>query len=432
MVGGSPSRWLARTARTLAGILVTSCGVLAQDSVPSPLSLDEAVRLALERNPRLQSARLSVDMSNADRVTARTLRNPVVTFDSVGRPPGTTPLVDDHEYVVRAEQELEFGGRRRHRVAAADAAAQATTHGAEDERRRLVLDVRKAYFLVVLARADLEVAQSTLTEMEQVTALNQARLAQGEISGTELRRTQVERLRFVDDVFASEITLLNARAALLALLGVRDLSQPVEVTDTLTITPAAMALAPDARLGLESMRQQAVANRPDLRAAADRTLAAQAEERLEHAFRLPTVTVGSGYSHLNGLNTVALSLAVSLPVFNRNAGGIARASAAALRAESERASLATAIALDVQQAANTVDVSRLRVAAIERDFLTPAREVRDIMVASYRLGDADLIDLLDAQRSYRDVQRAYNRALFDRQVSLIELASAISAPENRP
>jgi outer membrane protein TolC len=45
-------------------------------------------------------------------------------------------------------------------------------------------------------------------------------------------------------------------------------------------------------------------------------------------------------------------------------------------------------------------------------------------LASYRLGSANLIDFLDAQRAFRDTLRTYNRALYDQRVSLFQLASA--------
>ena len=87
--------------------------------------------------------------------------------------------------------------------------------------------------------------------------------------------------------------------------------------------------------------------------------------------------------------------------------------------------------LDVQRALNAVDTNRARVEYIEREYLTNAQESRDIVLASYRLGVANLIDFLDAQRAFRDTQRIYNRALFDQRVSLFELAAAVGRPESR-
>jgi cobalt-zinc-cadmium efflux system outer membrane protein len=88
------------------------------------------------------------------------------------------------------------------------------------------------------------------------------------------------------------------------------------------------------------------------------------------------------------------------------------------------AATATEVLLDVQQAANAVAVSRERVAYIEREYLSPSRESRDIVLASYRVGAADLIDFLDAQRAFRDTLRTYNRALYEQRLAIFQLAAA--------
>ena len=49
-----------------------------------------------------------------------------------------------------------------------------------------------------LAQADGEVATAALNELERVIGLTEVRFDAGEVAGTELRRLQVERLRFVD------------------------------------------------------------------------------------------------------------------------------------------------------------------------------------------------------------------------------------------
>jgi cobalt-zinc-cadmium efflux system outer membrane protein len=121
-----------------------------------------------------------------------------------------------------------------------------------------------------------------------------------------------------------------------------------------------------------------------------------------------------------------------LPFFNRNEGGIARAEAERRAADARLASTTLAVRLDVQRALNAVETNRARVDYIEREYLTNAQESRDIVLASYRLGVANLIDFLDAQRAFRDTQRIYNRALFDQRVSVFELAAADGRPEAPP
>jgi outer membrane protein TolC len=47
------------------------------------------------------------------------------------------------------------------------------------------------------------------------------------------------------------------------------------------------------------------------------------------------------------------------------------------------------------------------------------------VTASYRLGEANLIDLLDAERAYRETRRIHNQALYEYRISLYELAAAV-------
>ena len=179
------------------------------------------------------------------------------------------------------------------------------------------------------------------------------------------------------------------------------------------------------------MTVQAATARPDVAAATGEVARATTETRLQRALRTPAPTLGAGYKHNGGNDTFVFGVTIPLPLFNRNAGTIARAEAERRGAENRAQSVLLGVNLDVQQAVNTVDVSRARVEYIERDALKNAQETRDIILASYRAGAITLIDFLDAQRAYRDTLRSYNRAVFDYRISLFQLETAVGAPPVR-
>lgn len=404
--------------------------------VPARLSLDDALRIASERNPLLASARNRVEVAEADRLTARARPNPAFTFESGNYPLFESPRPaygNNHELTLRVDQEIETSGRRRLRTEAADVGIGAAKSLLQDQQRVLDFEVRRAYFAVVLARADFDVAKVALDEIDQVLRLNQARFEQGEISGGEVRRVQVERLRFVDDSFNAQLALRNARSALLALVNAPDLGVEFEVTEALAVAPPALGAA-SVVLDATTLSQQALAQRPDLQAAQRSLERADTQTQLQRAISSPNITAGGGYRNDFGTNAVVFGVTVPLPLSNRNQGGIARAEAERRQAEHAAAAIATAVLLDVQQAINASDISRQRVEYIEREYLKPARESRDIVLASYRLGSADLIDYLDAQRAFRDTLRTYNRALYDQRVSQFQLAAATatSTPKVTP
>jgi outer membrane protein, heavy metal efflux system len=426
---------MRKLAVCVAVCLASTAPAIAQNRVvPEQLTLAEALRVASERNPLYAAARNAVEAAEAQRIDASRRPNPAFTLDSVGRPLGqATPLPDDHEYLFRIDQELETGGRRRLRTQVADAAIDVAKADAANQLRQVELDVRRAYFQAVLAKADREVAEISLKEIDDVIALIKARFSSGETSGAELRRVQVERLRFVDDVFASELALRNSKSALLALLNAPNLSEdfdPIERLEGPTGEGAALvaAIVPSALLDKNLALQQASAGRPDVLAARNNETRADTETRLQRALRTPNITVGGGYSHISGLNTVAFGATVPIPIFNRNQGAVLRAEAERRAAANRTAAAVAQASLDVQQAQNAVGINNARVAYIEREYLKNAAEARDIVLASYRLGSANLIDFLDAQRSFRDTVRTYNRALFDQRVSIFQLQAAVGAP----
>ena len=410
-------------------------------TIPEQLTLSQALAIALERNPGLAAVRNDVDIAAATQLDLRRRLNPALTVDSAGFPLGqdNRPAVfNNQELTIRVDQEIETAGRRSLRTQAAESGIEAARARVDDARRLLTLDVQRVYFQAVLATADRDVARASLEEIDRAIGLNRSRFEQGEISGGDLRRLQVERLRFVDDVFAAELALRNARSALLALMNVTGLGQPFEVTEPLAAnpvptSPTAPVVVSAVLLGTigvqgPSLAADAIARRPDVIAAQREVLRADTETRLQRALRTPNLTVGGGYQRDFGTNAVVFGATLPLPFFNRNQGGVARADAERQQAASRARAIELTVRLDVQQAVNALDVNRERVQYIEREYLTTARESRDIVLASYKLGAADLIDFLDAQRAFRDTVRTYNRALYEQRISIFELAAATAVP----
>ena len=213
------------------------------------------------------------------------------------RQPGSS-FLNSQELEFRLEQEFETGGRRARRVEGAQFGVESASAELRDRWRQIQLDVRRAYLLVVLAKADHDVATLTLNDIDQLITINKARLAQGEISGVEMRRLQVERFRFADDRFSAELALKNARGELLALLNITPLDQAFETTDSLAVEAAPPAVPPTAAatagatsLGTSPWFAIALASRPDLEAVRRERDRAQSDFRLQQALRKPTVTL---------------------------------------------------------------------------------------------------------------------------------------------
>ena len=408
-------------------LLAAAVPALAQTQpIPLRLSLEEAVRLAAERNPQAAAARALVDIAAANRIDARLRPNPAVSVESESYPlfeSSRPSFLDGQELTIRFDQEIETAGRRRLRTETAEAGVAVANLTARDRLRQLELAVRRAYLQLALAQADADVARTSLEEIDRVLTVGRERVRVGEAARSEVSRLEVERLRFAEDAFAADLSLRNARAAILTLLGAPDLTQPLEAADSLEDTSAVGALAVSIARP-DSAQPAAVDGRPDLLAAREELRRADTETRLQRALRAPNVTVGGGYRRDFGANAVVFGVTIPVPLWSRNQGGLARAAAERELAASNLSTVELDVRLDIQQAINAVETNRARAEYIEREILSSARQSRDVVSESYRLGAADLIDFLDAQRAFRDTLRTYNRALFDYRVSVFELNAA--------
>ena len=428
--------------RALSLALAVGCCVgwtasAQQAPIPSKLTLSEALAISRVNNARLIELRALADAADADRQSASRFLNPSFTFDAEGYPlfsSNRPSFWNGQDLTFRIDQELDLGGRRDLRTTSAATAAEIARLDVDAGVRMIELSVKRTYLAAVLAQEDRTVAQASLQEIDRVITLNEARLRLGDVSGAELRRVKVERLRFVDDVFSAELALKNAKSALLALLGAPTLDQSIELTESLTLPGSAgpgLISASTEPGAAQAVVADALSRRPDVGAARRDVVRAETQTRLQRALRSPNPTVGGGYRRASGTNAVVFGMTVPVPLFSNNQGGVGRADAE-LRAATARASAVETLArLDIQQAMNAVQTNSARVEYIELEHLKNARESRDLTLESYRLGAAGLIDFLDAQRAFRETQRIYNRALYDRRISFFELSAALGLPDIR-
>ena len=437
----SPMRFTKLFFGSLILLCVPASGQEAK--IPARLTLADALRIAEAANPSFRAARNLVEIAEADAREAASRPNPEIAVEgeeySIFGP--TLPsFLNGQALILRMEQEIETAGRRVHRMKAADAGIEVARSEVADELRQLQLEVGKAYFQLVLAQANQATARAALEDLERVINLTEARFKVGEVAGTELRRLQVERLHFFDQVLTTELAVTDARLVVLKLLGAADLREQFEAIDPLEPPPlrspdgGLIATAEGVAAELNSLRRNAASIRPDLRTARLARERAEAEMDLQQARRAPNVTVAWGYRRDFGEHAMDFEVSIPIPLFGSlNPSGVQRAFAERRRAKAlERAAKIT-VDSELQQAINAVDSSARRVRYIDQEYLRSSRELHDLIQASYQLGETALIDFLDVQREFIVTQQVRNQALYDLRISLIEMAAAVGiAPTGQP
>lgn len=436
---------------TLTLALLSASRAVAQGdgrpTQPPPLRLSDVLARAVAQHPLVEAARARVAGARGARLTARSLSNPILTYqvENAGFPGRTAPPGIDREVSTLVSLPLEPLFQRWARVRRAQEDVRAAEAELELARRTVALDAAQAFYRVALAQAAVEGGVDVRDRLAELAGYTRARVKEGITSEGDLIRVEVELDRAEASLALERVELARARGELLPYLGdvaagARLDSVLVVVDTTAGVTApsaggAVVALAP-----LDAYLARARASRPDLVATRARVAAASAEAGYQRTLAVRQVAAAFGSKRIGSVNTMTAGLSVPLPLFDQNRGEVQRATAERSAVEQELTWRERQVASQVAAAHQAVRLlaeqhGRLSGAAMDR-----AEEARRIALAAYREGAATLLQVIDASRTLADVRLAYYRTLFAERASLLELnvvsgselLAASSAPTSSP
>ena len=387
-----------------------------------PITITDAVSIFLQQNLQLLAARYDIDTAEAEKLTARLRPNPQLNISTSGIPLALTgPLIKEQTYDYGLSQTVELGGKRSKRIAAADANAELARGIFQTVVWQLTNDLKRKFYTALLAESLLRLAQENQTTfaetLKQTTELYKA----GEISGLELKRLEVEKLKFDTDVANSQRDYEVAVRDLRVTLGGDYQAMDIDVAGTLDYQP--YDFSPD------ELRADALTARPDLKAAQLGERATSASIRLQNALRIPDLTFGAGVEHVPlGTSTFNVGVGIALPLFDRNQGERAKALIDRKRAQTQQQLLTNQISGDVDKALVAFEMQKRRVELYRAGVLTKVDEIQNLTEFALKAGESSTLDLLDAIRTRRDTLASYYQALFDYQMSLLDLELATATP----
>lgn len=384
--------------RLFIALLLLPVAALAQ--TPKRLSLAEAEALWQEHNRELQLARTAVSGAEADVLTAGQLPNPQISLNITQISPwsgyGAGPWKDKKmDNVLRLDQLIERGSKRELRVRGADARLDASRRDLDDTGRQMLLTLQQTYYDLHLAQEKRRLAGEVAASYDKSLETGRIRQKAGDISQVELSRLQIDKSRADNDARQTQAELEQAQVALAYLIGREG--------------DASLLVADDGwpPLGDRQLKRGDLEQRPDVAAARLRMVAAEAASDLAKAQKTRDVTFGVQYEHnmqSEPTNSYGFGVSVPLFIFHEYEGDIARAEAelTAARLIYER-TLAQAVG-SADQAGSALRSAEERLRRLETGLLGDAERVAKAAELAYQRGAMNLMDLLDARRTLRQVQ----------------------------
>ncbi len=385
---------------------------IADEGPPDGMTLDEAIERLVRDNPDLRMRSQELPKAQADIVSAGLRNNPFL-FGDVSNVPYQTyspQRPGEVSYGVTVIQPWDVNKKRLVRIRVAQSARNVVECLYQDAIRLQIDNLYTAFLNVLAAREAIRQLQVGLEGWEMIVEATRRKFeGGGGIPKADLERVLVQRDSAFLAVQGAQSALRQAKQTLATLLNL-----PPADADRLDLRGAIGGFELELP-GEDQLIDLALKTRPDLNAYRLGVQRAQAEvqmaraDRLQDVFILYTPWQFVDNSPINAQNTNSwgLSALVTLPVFNRNQGNIARAQTTVRQVIIELQGREQQVVSEVRRAYEEYRTNRKTVEYYQKNILPRARFIHEDTLRLHKAGTVGVLAVFEAQREYNDVVRRY-------------------------
>ena len=388
---------------------------LKERLVGEKLSFDEVINAVLISDPRLMAGFQGINQANADALTASLVPNPTVMADilmlPLARPfsPDRTGGPPQQDVMVSYPIDWYVFGKRAAQMASASAMVKVSEAEFANLVRIRITEGALAYYDVMEAKALLDLANQNLAILAKVEVALTKAVEAGGRPKVEINRIRLDILQNRQTVRDVETALVAAKARLRALIGRSDRDLDFDIAGTLD------ALLTTNTPGAAEAFDLAVDNRPDVKAIKARMIQTEANVIVEDRKKYPELIPMLGWTRQYQVAAMGqpdagswnASLTTQLPFFNRNQGNRAKASSYAVQAKIDYEATLVALRAEIETTAQELKAARNNAEAVAGEQLRLANEVLQSITDAYEAGTRTLVEILDAQRNFRETNKSY-------------------------
>jgi outer membrane protein len=408
---------------------------------PGQVGLDEVLRLANAQVSGLRQAQLNERVAEEDVRQARAAFLPKVnapldyiyTSPAFGLARGEPRVqsyiannaIGEYQALVNVAGDVDLSGRLRATLARSRALLNAARAGTEVARRALRQASTEAYYGLALAAAERRAAEQNLAAAREFEHITSLLLSGGEVASVDLTRAQLQTNQREGELEQARAAEEVAAAGLRVFVGYEQ-ARAISAADLSTLTPAPGEV--------ERFTTETIKRRPEFtqfeaqeRAAEQDILVARADRRPQLSY-----TLNGGFDtdslrppRLREHTGVSAAVNLSIPIFDWGASkSRERQAQARLQiAQNERAQAERGFAqeFDAARVQALSASARIRLAT---EGVGLAESNLNTSIARYRAGEAQIVEVTDAQTALAAQRLAFFQALFDYQLALARLRQA--------
>jgi cobalt-zinc-cadmium efflux system outer membrane protein len=369
----------------------------APPSVPgatTPLTMQQAVDIALAKNPTLLAAQQNFLSVKAQEIQAGVRANPYFTLTAADI---TEPSYVNNPYAYAAQfsRLFERGHKREWRLDSARSTTTETDAQYHNTEQQTIFAVRQAFTNFIIAKAAKKLADDNLADFRREVNIGQERYKAGDLAKLDFERLDLQLAQFETDESNAVVAAQQASDQLQVLLGYDKPRVDFDIVGDVVPAPVSPTM--------DDLEQKGLAARPDLKAAQAAVAVADAQVKLAYANGTTDPTAEIEFDRTGHENSAGFYVNIPLRIFDRNQGN---KETAKFTAQSNRFSVIAQhnqVISDVDQAYSGYINAKVLSDRYNGHYLDEAKDVLDIARFSYEHGGLALIDYLDALRESRSV-----------------------------
>ncbi len=405
--------------------LLCAANIQAQPvKTPNILSYPQFMERVKNNNIAYMVEKYNVKIADANIVAAKVFSDPLLSI-------GAT---DNQEHKMKMgysldaglEYTLELGGKRKARIQLAQSEAELTDALLEDYFYHLRADATLAYLEALKQKQLVKTEQESYYCLQRLAVADSIRFKLGSIMEVDARQSKLEAAAMSNEVVQVENDWKNSLAQLSFMQGDKNFSVPDSLAETLSYS--------ERHFDLPSLIATAQNNRSDLQAALRSKEVSQRNLQLAKANRAIDLGINLGIEYNSEVRNElapapsfkAVSAGISIPLkfSNTNKGEINAANFAIQQNEAAYTEIELRIQLEVNQAYRNYTTACKQLERFNTGLLPEAKNIFDHKYYSYQRGNTSLLEVLNAQQTYNDIQRNYYETLYNCIAALVELERA--------
>jgi outer membrane protein, heavy metal efflux system len=390
-------------------LLVFNLGATAVAS-EAPLTLVEAVKHALDRNPEVQRLQHRLRATEAKAKQAPYLEDPQIAFQLGGVPlsnPTSFNQADTNSIGIR--QMVPFFGKLGLKEKIAQREANIAELELRAKEREIIAMVKMAYADLFMAERSVEILREQLDIVRVVIGATEARYRVGRVAQQDVFKAQLEQSQILNQLIVAEEEITVATVKLNTSMY-RPPRTPIQIPADLTL--------PDSTLTVPALDDLALANRPELRGAEqDIERAEIMYELAERNRKYPDFMLGWDYMRMPTdmkKDRYGAMVNITIPFSPWTAGRrnyeVDESLAEIRAARANRDAMTNMTLREVSQSQAKVQAARRSITLLNEGLLTQAELSFRSAMAAYQTGRVEFVTLLEAQRALREARMGYYKA----------------------